>query len=395
MANRNSPPLEAVLIPDTKPRKSWVPLIMGSILVGSCVLAVMFGVIGLLWLINRIDHPGTFVGAGGNGSWQSPAEKQAEYRTVFKVPVEVPRDADVPMVERLLAKYVAAAKSNDVGGLARLVDVNVFLQRMQDHPDMPRLDATERKALVAQINTSLQLPDDILDIRLMGFKRLPEKGLGVADVILKQVKGTSEPCRIWLQQNERSWSVVDWEYIQVGRSQAGARAGSLRANRDYLEAMGHREFLDDLAEAEERIRQGDSPGAISFVQSADQRTVPEYLHKESQLHVAWLYFRCRQYQSAIDCLNSVTDPVEIPGVYVIRALSFQPLGQNELAITAATDYERLCGFSPDVGRAKALALAQLGRKDEAVVEFKRLLEFDPTDEVARRKNDELRMANDE
>src|SRR6476646_4974728 len=51
MPKPNSPPLEAVLLPDAKPRKSWVPFIMGSILVGSCLMAVVFGIWGLARLM--------------------------------------------------------------------------------------------------------------------------------------------------------------------------------------------------------------------------------------------------------------------------------------------------------------------------------------------------------
>ncbi len=395
MPPRNLPPLEAAILPDTRPRKSWVPLIMGTILVGSCLLAVVIGIWGLVKLVESLDRPGTFAGVSGSDTWQSTADKQAEYRASFKVPVDVSQSADVLQVEKLLAKYITAARYNDAGGLARLVDVNAFLQRMEDHPDMPWLDTTARKALVVQLNQRLQLPEDVLDIRLMGFKRLSPEGLGVADVVFKQVKGTSEPCRIWLQQRERSWSVVDWEFIQMGRSQAADWAGAWRASHDYIDSTAHREFLDDLAKAEDRYRQGDIPGAISFVQSADQRSVPDYLHKESKLHVAWLYLRCRQYQLAIDCLQTSGESDEVPGVYVIRALCYQPLGQGELAIAAADAYERRCGFSPDVVRAKALALAHLERKEEAIIEFKRLLAFDPSDEVARKAHDEIQMANGE
>lgn len=395
MPPRNLPPLEAAILPDARPRKSWVPFIMGSILVGSCLLAVVIGIWGLVKLVESIDRPATFAGGAGSDTWQTTGDKQAEYRASFKVPVDVPASSDVPQVEKLLKKYVAAATTNDVGGLARLVDVNAFLERMEDHPDMPWLDTTARKALVVQLNQRLQLPEDVLDIRLMSFKRLSQEGLGVADVIFKQVKGTSEPCRIWLRQTERSWSVVDWEFIQMGRSQAGDWAGAWRASQDYMGYTGHREFLDDIAKGEDRYRQGDIPGAISFAQAADLRTVPDYLHKESKMYVAWLYLRCGQHQPAIDCLRTIGDSNEVPGVYVIRALCCQPLGQSEGAIAAADAYEQLCGFSPDVARAKALALAQLERKEEAIVEFKRLLEFDPSDEVARKAIDEIRIPNGE
>src|SRR5690349_13231613 len=104
MPKPNSSPLEAVLLPDAKPRKSWVPFIMGSILLGSCLTAVVFGIWGLARLMESIDGPGNFVGGQGSGDWKSAGEKQAEYRAVFKVPVDVPHGGDVPQVEKLLAK---------------------------------------------------------------------------------------------------------------------------------------------------------------------------------------------------------------------------------------------------------------------------------------------------
>jgi tetratricopeptide (TPR) repeat protein len=380
MPKPNSPPLEAVLLPDAKPRKSWVPFIMGSILVGSCLMAVVFGIWGLARLMESIDRPGTFVGGQGSGDWQSAGEKQAEYRAVFRLPAPVFQDADVPHVEKFLARYVAAAKYRDQGGLARLVDVNAFLQRMQQHPDMPRLDASSRKALIDELNRNLQLPEDVMDFRLMGFSRLA-KGSVVADVILKHAEGHSEPCRIWLQQNERAWSVVDWEVIQQGKTQAAQWAGAQRTALDYLGSM-YTSSIEDMNKADDRFSKGDTRGAISLVQSADQRNLPGYVHKEMQLAVATRYHQYRQFQSAIDCLRTIDQPDQVPGVYVIGALCNQALGEGAKAIEAAAHYERLCGFSPDVVRAKALALAQLAKKDEAAAEFKRLLDFDPSDQVA-------------
>src|SRR6185436_16893557 len=172
MPKSNSPPLEATLLPDAKPRKSWVPFIMGSVLVGSCLMAVVLGIWGLVRLIESIDQPSTFVGGQGNGNWQSAGDKQAEYRAVFRLPVPILQDADVPQVEKLLTRYVAAAKFRDEGGLARLVDVNAFLARMQQHPDMPRLAAASRKTLIDELNKNLQLPENVADFRLMGCKRL-------------------------------------------------------------------------------------------------------------------------------------------------------------------------------------------------------------------------------
>lgn len=394
MPSRNLPPLEAAILPDALPRKSWVPFIMGSILVGSCLLAVVIGIWGLVKLVESIDRPGTFAGGAGSTTWQSTRDKQAEYRESFKVPVKVPQDADVPQVEKLLKKYVTAATTNDVGGLARLVDVNAFLERMEDHPDMPRLDRTERKALLDELNVSLQLPGDFTAFRLMDFRRLPAAGSAVADVIFQTAAGLSEPCRIWLQQNERAWSVVDWEIIQQGKSEAGQRAGRWRSGQEYW-TPSLDDYLSELERADARYDQGDIQGATSLLQKADQGTLPGYVHKEMQLAVASRYYRYRQHQLAVDCLLTIEVRDEVPGYYVIRALSYQALGEEDQAIAAAADYERLCGFSPDVARAKALALAQLGRKEEAIVEFKRLLEFDPSDEVARKASDEIRMATGE
>jgi tetratricopeptide (TPR) repeat protein len=380
MPKSNSPPLEATLLPDARPRKSWVPLIMGSILVGSCLMAVVFGIWGLVRLVKSIDQPGTFVGGQESGDWPSAAAKQAEYRAAFRLPAPVVEDADVPQVEKFLGKYVAAAKYSDQGGLARLVDVNAFLLRMQQHPDMPRLDAASRKALIDQLNSNLQLPDDVAGFRLMGFKRLV-KGSAVADVILKHAQGTSEPCRLWLQRNERAWSVVDWEVVKQGKSEAAQWAGAQRTAYDYWGSL-YASAVDDLNRADDCFAKGDVRGAISLLQASDQRNLPGYIHKEMQLGVALRYHQYGEFQPAIDCLRSIEPPDEVPGVYVIGALCYQALGEGAKAIEAATRYERLCGFSPDVVRAKALALVQLEKKEEAAAEFKRLLEFDPADEVA-------------
>src|SRR5678816_317053 len=119
---RNSP-LEVTPLPDVKPRKSWVPFIMGSILFGSVVMAVVFGIWGFVRLIDNINPPGGFGMSSRGEDWQATQEKQAVFREHFRLPVAVLEDASAPQVEKLLAKYVAAAKFNDQGSLARLVDV--------------------------------------------------------------------------------------------------------------------------------------------------------------------------------------------------------------------------------------------------------------------------------
>ncbi|MGI8981594.1 MAG: hypothetical protein ACR2FY_20395 [Pirellulaceae bacterium] len=381
MSPRNSPPLEAVLLPDARPRKSWVPFIMGTILVGSCLLAVMIGIWGLVKLAQTLDRQGTFAGGRGSDHGQSTGDKQAEYRAVFKVPVVAPQSADVPQVEKLLARYVTAAKDGDEGGLARLVDVDAFLQRMQDHPDMPRLDGAGRKALLELLNKSLQMPENVTAFRLLGLQRQGKEGAAMADVIFKNSDGHSEPCRIWLQQKERVWSVVDWEVIQQGKSAAGQWAGSQRTGQDYYATM-YDEFVGDLEKADDCYNRGDIRGALQVLQASEQQSIPEYVRRENQWGVAYRYYQYRQYQIAIDSLRTVSTPDEVPGVYVLRALCYQALGDGEKALAAAADYERVCGFAPDVARAKALALAQLERKAEAITELKRLLEFDPSDMVA-------------
>lgn len=381
MSNSSSRPLEALPLPDGKPPRTWVPIIMGGMLLGSGILAVVLMFWGLIRLIEQ-NRPGSMTFTGDAGNWQTRDEKQAEYRAIYKVSPDAPVDVDLPQVEKLLTKYVAAVQYGDQGGLARLVDVNAFLARMQEHPDMPRLDASSRRALLDMLNRELQLPDSISECRLMGFKRVGKAGAAVADVMLKTTTGSSDPCRLWLRQDHRSWSVVDWEMIEQGKSEAAKWASSQRVGQDWVAAYPHQSFLDELAKADSCYSSGDAKGAIAALTAADQRQLPSYVHPELQLAVASRFHLYGQFQRAIDSLGTIAAPEEVPGVYAIRASCYQALGEAASAAEAARGYERLCGFAPDVARAKAWALAQLERKDEATAELKRLLEFDPTDQLA-------------
>lgn len=392
MSQRSSTPLEVTPLPEIKPRKSWVPFIMGSILAGSAVMAVVFGIWGFIRLIESIDGPGSMASAWGD-EWQAAAEKQAEFRATFRIPTVLLPDADLPVIEKVLTKYVAAAKFNDHGAIARLVDVEAFLQRMQEHPDMPRLEVLGRKALLTELNRSLQLPSDVTGCRLMGFKRLT-KGVVIADVILKHSPGSSQPFRLWLQQRGRAWSVVDWEAVSEGKSESAQWAGAQRTSQDYLGSM-YAASIDAMRQADDRFSRGDVSGAVQVLGTADQRSLPSYLSKQVQLAVATRFHRYGQHQSALDCLTSMEFQDQVPGVFVIQALCYQALGEPAKAIESAMHYEQLCGFSPDVVRAKALSLIQLEKKDEATAEFQRLLEFDPTDQAASMQLAALRPAGEQ
>lgn len=381
MSHPTSRPLEAIPLPDSKPRRTWVPVIMGGMLLGSGILAVVLMFWGLIRLVEQ-NRPGSMTFTGDAGNWQTRDEKQAEYRAIYKVPPDVPVDADLHQVDKLLTKYVSAVQYGDQGGLARIVDVNAFLARMQEHPDMPRLDASSRRALLDMLNRELQLPGSISECRLMGFKRIGKAGAAVADVMLKTTSGSSDPCRLWLRQDHRSWSVVDWEMVEQGKSEAAKWASSQRAGQDWVASYPHQSFLDELIKADNCYSTGDVRGAVSALTAADPGQLPSYVQPELQLAVALRFYSYGEFQHAIDTLRTIQTPQEVPSVYSISAACYQALGDADKAAEAAREYERLCGFAPDVVRAKAWALAQLDKKEEATAELKRLLEFDPTDQLA-------------
>ena len=377
MSRRNSPPLEAILLsePSEKPRRSWVPFIMGSILISSVVGGVVLGIWGLIRLMDG-DGNGSRGAWASSDAWPGHAEKQAQYREVFRVPLAPVVDADMAQIERVLQQYVTAARYDDKGGLARLVDVDRFERRMQDHPEMPALDGASRRLLKDLLTREVQLPAGMIEYRLMGIRRLGNTGEAVVDVILKDSADTYDPCRFWVKQNHRTWTIIDWELIKQGKSEAEKWASSQKAAQDWL-SQSHQDCIDDIQRADACSSKGDYQGAASALHQAEGRTLPYYAQKELQFGIALRFQLYGQFVEAIESCRKIQPPDEVPGVYVIRAICHEAMGNAEEALEAAAEYEELCGFAPDVAIAKAKALERLGRLPEARAEVKRMLEFDP------------------
>ncbi len=356
-------------------RRPWLtPLVGVGLWLAS--VTVMTGLVsGVLWSLRASGTPAK--AEIDRWQWGSREQKLAALREAYSDRRPVITDPRRDEIEKFLTEVT---KSNDVigeGAWVGALDEARFRKRIQESPwgrSLSWFDGRQLRGMSIS-EFSVVSPNQVTSLKLLHIAPWAGGDETLVFTLIRQGYHEVEPMLFWLSQTDGQWKLVDWEWVDSGWTEAESAAQWIAMSGEPLGtnfelAMFELRGADGMEysqrdEYEQSLRETESYALPSAV--ADYA---RYLLMNRWSH------RGRP-EEVLRLAAMIQEPDRVPGVHLLRATACQRLGKTEEAFAALDHLEKLVGFRPSLAVSRAHMLQQTRRREDALVQWKRLADFDP------------------
>lgn len=376
---------------------SWLSALIGICLWLGCVAATTGLVSGVVWGLRTSSTPKL---ADVNGwLWGSQDQKSAALREAYASVHPDSKDARWMAIEKFLGQLASNRSESKSDDWLEVLDEQRFRDRVMRSPWGRSQSLMDRRALAAQRiqQFSIESPTEFRQIDIVSIVPWGQgQELGGSTPFKDEVlvftfadRGYSggEPVLFWMHEVAGQWKLVDWEAVDGGLSEAESAALWAIALRDTAspqytgahDALRKADALpySDHAEFERQLRRAELLSDAVISKDAFHETVKDQL----------LYMIINRWnnRSRYDEVRRVAklfhDPDRIPGIHALNATACQNLGDPDEALAISEHVEQLVGMRASLLRLRARILQQLGRREDALSEWRRLADLEPDDSM--------------
>jgi len=293
-----------------------------------------------------------------------------------------PQQAEIEEFLKTVTKPAEAVKTFD---WKQYLDVNRFRERSIRSPWSKSLNLIERRAFrVKPIDQlSIDFPNHFsrLDVvRVVPWSRVSKVAVTHRDEILVltyayRQHDDSEPVLFWLRKVGTDWKLVDWELVDSGMSESmstglwESAACDKRADNFHfaIQQLNEVDVLDysKIADVERHLK------------TAEASRVPDQIADTIRYMIMSRWHLRYRHNDVQRVATQASAPDRIPGIHVLHAKACQFGTEADEGLASITHVEELIGFRPSLATQKAQLFQRLKRNDEALVEWRRLADFDP------------------
>lgn len=289
-------------------------------------------------------------------------------------------DADeLQSIQELFDNLQTWAAGNDHAAFRQAVDWDRFVARMEGTRLARQLTAWERRAYRRELQSSIECDVQWTTVEIAGVTT-PDGATNTRIVyaFCDPSVGTGEtPFRFWLVNDAGAWRIYDWEQLDLGMPDS--RYYAIYAKYHATGAMAaYDEWIETLHRADEHLTEDEEDQARAALREAEALSIVPELKDYCWVIQGRRWELVGDSDEAARCFSNVQRPTVTPGGYYnqMTELSWvDPAG----ALRNADAFEEAVGPSPSLLRIKAQSYEQLGRRDDALAAWKRLLKMRPDD----------------
>lgn len=357
------------------PRRHWLTPMVGVGLWLASVTAMTGLVSGVLWSLRASGTPAQV--ELDSWQWGSRDQKLAALREAYSGRRPVISDPRREEIEKFLNELTKSDDDVGEGAWTSALDEARFRRRIMESPWGKSLSWLDRRQLAATPISEFWVtaPNQLASIKLLQISPWANGDETLVFTFVRQGYRDLEPMLFWLSHSDGRWKVVDWEWVDSGWSETEfaanwAAMSSDPQGSDYELAIWKVHEADGL-----EYSQRDEYGKC--LREAENYLVPGAVADYTR-YLIMTRWNHRYHPEEVRRLASlVQEPDRVPGVHVMRAVACQRLGKTDEAFAALDRVEQLIGFRPSVVESRAQLLQQARRRDDALIQWRRLADFDP------------------
>jgi tetratricopeptide (TPR) repeat protein len=183
--------------------------------------------------------------------------------------------------------------------------------------------------------------------------------------------------RLWIGLNGDEWKLYDWERLDHGLPESRRYAILLKHERGPL-INGYSRWAELIAAA---LNHDDPLRARATLRLAEDTAVPPEMQDYVWLLTAYHWQAIGANDEALRCYQRIVNPPSVPGMWFGQMSCLSDSDPTQ-AVELGLRYQRRVGPSPSLCRLLASLLARTGRREESLAQWRKLLEFEPSDMAA-------------
>jgi len=366
-------------------RRKWLTPLVGLAIWLGTVMTISAVISMSIWRINATSIPTS--ADLDSWLWKSRDAKLAALREVYNGTPDF-GDEQCVSIEKFLQQGQAGQPAADEVKWIKLIDANRFRARIMRCPWMNSINILQRQILAEQPVEHFSVDDlgafhEIKIVRVVPWGRggntigRPE---GAEDLVLAYGLGSrtyseSEPLLFWLADAGGQWKLVDWEFVDSGSSESESAALLESASQHRL-ANGFREMSQYLRAAD-ATRYADEDEFRRQLKKAEGCQLPPQIEELGRYMLINRWSNRDNPDEVRRLQQQVKDPDRMPGFHLIEIKVCEKLGDSENALAKIAHLEQLIGLRPQLIKSRAKLLEWSDRRDDAVVQWRRVVEFEP------------------
>jgi tetratricopeptide (TPR) repeat protein len=314
---------------------------------------------------------------------ETAEEKFKETKSAFSGDAAIVRDEELKGIEEALRGFRDALAAQDPEAINQLFDLRRFVDEvvstglLKFRPS--EMDDAVRGAGVA-LSTALAKNHSLYGFARFEIKKCTfneDRDEAIAYVRISNSDGVAAKFRYWFSYHDNQWRLFDLEDLAGGMrlSSGAATIGAEIHPRDHARFLATAQTVPQITRA---LIAGDVDKAEEFLGAIDVTIFPVILQAVVEWQRAAVHLARERFQLALDACNASEQlNPNLPLVLLLRAAAYNGLGRFEEGRADAQKYLDTLGDDADGYLHLGLALAGLGKQDEAIRAFESGLKDDP------------------
>lgn len=313
------------------------------------------------------------------GGWfqRQPAHSDKGEGTGDAAEVLPSREAMERALPAFFASVGAALRANDGNTVADHLDVNrLFLELREGQQTAPPV--VQRMAAEAFRRQALLPPWSSCALGRVQFSDTP--GEAVVDARHRAPGGGSFHMRWWLKYRRGAWRFYDWEDRERAErfSTLVKRDKNPRPDSIAAQAAGQLQAADWFLKWGNVARATFLLDEVAKVVAETDVTLPAAVAARRWVLTGEVELRRGQPRRALEALaKAERSQPAMPCLHRLRGRALNALGEYDKALIQVNRYTELLGEDAGTTRDRGIALAGLGRREEAVAAFRKASQEDP------------------
>ncbi len=357
------------------PTRRWLTPLVGVGLWLASVTVLTGALSGVLWSLRATGAPAQ--AELDAWQWGSRDKKLATLREAYSSRRPAITDPRREEIEKFLTE---ATKSDDSVGegtwVGALDDVR-FRRRVLDSPRGKSLSWFDRRHLagIPISEFSVVSPNNVTSLKLLHIAPWAGGDETLVFTLIRQGYHEVEPVLFWLSHVDGHWKLVDWEFVDNGWSESESAAHWSAMSNDPL-GSGYELAMWKLREADS-LEYSQRDEYEKCLREVENYSIPGPAADYTRYLLMNRWSHRYHPQEVQRLAGLIQEPDRLPGVHMLRAVSFQRLNKKDEALSALDHVEQLVGFRPSLAESRARLFQQSKRRDEALAQWRLLADFDP------------------
>ena len=364
---------------------TWLTPLVGMGLWLASVAVMTCLVSAVVWWERSANGPVAVI--PNQGLWGLPEQKSAALRQVFDGRPRVVDHLRKDEIEAYLTDLVKPEekKSSKWRGAC---DGERFRQRVVKSNYVQSLPRKERKVVASKPFDDFWVegPSQFEHLKFVHICPATEFGQNgtskpLDDEVLVFTYGRRgyhdwEPVVFWVHGPVGDLKLSDWEFVGSGIAESEHAGFYEAATRDPAaeELFSYYRYVREI----DGLSYSDSEKFEQTMKLAEACQVPQAWEDLARYILMVRWSNWSRNDDVCRLADQVKNPERIPGILALHASSNSRLDQEDRALALIAQSENVIGFRPDLSELRARLLSNR-RRDEALAEWQRLVDFDSSD----------------